>query len=124
MEQGTLLTEAYMKLAFVAGPYRAVTEWGVTSNVRRAELLALELWQLGLAVICPHKNTEHFGGFAHDDVWLNGALEMVRRCDLVVCTADWEKSEGARGEVELAKEVGLPVFYSISEVQAWLKSQE
>jgi hypothetical protein len=113
-----------MKLVFVAGPYRHTTEWGVWQNIRRAEDLALELWLLGLSVICPHKNTAMFGGAAPDDVWLKGSLEVVRRCDAVVCTGDWKQSIGARGEVELAREIGLPVFHSIDEVKDWLKSPE
>ncbi len=113
-----------MKLVFVAGRYRAKTEWQVFQNIRKAELLALELWRLGLSVICPHKNTEMFGGAAPDDVWLKGALEMVRRCDAVVCTPDWEESEGARGEVALAKEIGLPIFFSIDEAKEWLGFRE
>ena len=112
-----------MKMAFVAGPYRSPTEWGVFQNIRRAEALALELWGLGLAVLCPHKNTEQFGGAAPDSVWLAGALEMVRRSDVVVCTLDWEQSEGARGEVELALQIGLPVLYNAEEVRKWLESQ-
>ena len=112
-----------MKLVFIAGPYRADSEWEVLQNIRRAESLALELWRLGLSVICPHKNTAFFGGTAPDTVWLDGALEVVRRCDAVVCTDDWQRSVGARGEVNLAKELGLPTFYSIDEVKNWLESQ-
>ena len=54
---------------------------------------------------------------------MDGALEVVRRCDAVVCTDDWQRSVGARGEVNLAKELGLPTFYSIDEVKNWLESQ-
>lgn len=113
-----------MKMVFVAGPYRAKSEWGVFQNIRSAEKLALELWILGLAVICPHKNTEAFGGAAPDSLWLEGALEMVRRSDAVVCTPDWQASEGACGEVELARELGIPILHSVFEVKAWLASLE
>jgi hypothetical protein len=109
-----------MKLVFIAGPYRSSSEWGVYENIRRAEALALQLWRMGLAVICPHKNTERFGGAGPDKLWLDGALEMVRRCDAVVCTSDWERSEGALNEVTLAKQIGIPVFTSIAEVEKWL----
>jgi hypothetical protein len=113
-----------MNVVFVAGPYRHTDEWRVFQNIRRAETLALSLWSMGLAVICPHKNTEHFGGAAPDAVWLDGALEMVRRSDAVVCLPDWEESEGACGEVALAKQMGIPVFYSLGEVETWAISLE
>jgi len=99
-----------MKIAYVAGPYRSKTEYGVKQNIDRAEVVALELWRMGFAVICPHKNTAFFGGAADDSVWLAGDLEMVRRCDLVVTVDGFERSTGAMGEVELAKSLGIPVM--------------
>jgi hypothetical protein len=113
-----------MKLVFVAGPYRANDEWHIFRNIRQAENLALELWHLGLAVICPHKNTEHFGGAADDTVWLDGAIEMLSRCDAVVCTNDWKASTGAQNEIRYAKMHGIPVLYSITEVREWLGFQD
>jgi hypothetical protein len=101
--------ETRMRLAYVAGPYRAPDEWGVLTNIRNAESVALELWKLGFAVICPHKNTALFGGAAPDDVWLKGDLEMIRRCDLLVLIPGWEASSGSREEKRKAEEWGIPV---------------
>jgi hypothetical protein len=112
-----------MALVFVSGPYRGPGNWAIEQNIRRAEALALEAWALGAAVICPHKNTAHFDGALPDGVWLAGDLEMVRRCDAVVCTSDWARSTGARGEVELARSLGIPVFESITELASWLESR-
>jgi hypothetical protein len=111
-----------MKLVYVAGPYRAPSEWHVLQNIRRAEEIALEVWRLGAACICPHKNTAFFGGAAADSIWIIGDLEIVRRCDAVICTDNWESSVGARGEVELAKQLQLPIFYTLGDLQAWLNS--
>lgn len=110
-----------MKLVFVAGPYRAASEWDILTNVRRAELAALAIWKLGASVICPHKNTQHFGGAASDELWLAGAMEQLRRSDAVFCVEGWEYSEGARSEVQVAKELEIPVFLSLEGVQDWLE---
>jgi hypothetical protein len=59
---------AGMKLVYVAGPYRGKGEWEVVQNIRRAETLALAVWKLGAACICPHKNTALFGGAAEDSL--------------------------------------------------------
>lgn len=112
-----------MKLVVIAGPYRAKTEWALVENIRRAEVAALEVWKLGAAVICPHKNTAHFGGAAPDRVWLEGAKEMLRRADAVVTVEGWEASEGAQDEVRLAQTLGIPVFHDPREAAAWLRSQ-
>jgi len=113
-----------MKLVYVVGPYRASGEWNVLQNIRRAETVALEVWRMGAACICPHKNTAFFGGAAEDRVWLEGDLEMVRRCDAIICTDGWKASSGSRGEVELARSLGIPVFENTGELQRWLASQE
>jgi hypothetical protein len=111
-----------MKLVAIAGPYRAPSEYEVVQNIRRAEELAIQVWRAGAACICPHKNTALFGGAAPDAVWLSGALEMVRRSDAVLCVANWKKSAGAVDEVNLAKELGIPVFETFEELQLWLAS--
>lgn len=109
-----------MKVVYVAGPYRAPSEWEVLENIRRAEVLALAVWRMGAACICPHKNTAFFGGAADDKVWLDGDLEILKRCDAVICTPDWKQSVGASGEVEFAQKLDLPVFYSLGELREWL----
>ncbi len=42
-----------MKIAYTAGSYRASTEYGLVQNIRKAEAVAIELWKMGYAVICP-----------------------------------------------------------------------
>lgn len=113
-----------MKLVYVAGPYRSPTEFGVVENIRRAEALALKVWQAGAACICPHKNTALFGGALGmpDEVWLKGDLEMIRRCDAVIVTENWTQSSGTIAEVDLAQELGLPVFVELSELKLWINS--
>jgi len=112
-----------MLLVAIAGPYRATTEWGVVENIRRAEEAALAIWRLGVAAICPHKNTAFFGGAAPDGIWLEGALEMVRRSDALLAINGWENSIGAKNEVSFAQSSGIPVFFCIEEFSRWLASQ-
>lgn len=104
------------KVAYVAGPYRAATARGVVENIRRAEAVALELWARGYVAICPHKNTSLFDGALPDSAWLEGDLEILRRCDLVVCTDDYQRSSGARREVELAIELSIPAYETLDDV--------
>lgn len=99
-----------MRLVYVAGKYRDSGEWAVWQNIQRASEVALALWQMGYAVICPHRNTMMFGGAAPDDVWLKGDLEMLSRCDLLVLVPGWEKSSGTKAEIEKARELGIPVY--------------
>jgi hypothetical protein len=59
------------------------------------------------------------GGAADDSLWLEGDLEMMRRCDAVICTDDWQRSEGARNEVGEAKRLGIPVFETVAQLRDW-----
>ena len=100
-----------MKIAYTAGSYRASTEYGLVQNIRKAEAVAIELWKIGYAVICPHKSTAHLGGIVDDEIFLNGCIEIVSRCDLIVMLEEWENSEGARMELTQAEMCDISVFY-------------
>ncbi len=100
-----------MKVAYLAHPFRAKSYWGIFGNVRRAEVVALALWNMGIAVICPGKNTENFDGAAPDTVWLQGDLEFLRRSDLVVMAPGWKASVGAQTEWDEATRLCIPIFY-------------
>ena len=109
-----------MKVIYVAGPFRGPNAWVIEENIRRAERLALEVWRLGAACICPHSNTRFFQGAAEDAVWMAGDLEFIRRSDALLMTPDLQQSSGARAEEALARELGIPVFYALEEVARWL----
>lgn len=99
------------KVAYIAMPYRAKTEWELVQHIRAAERLALKYWLLGYAVICPHKNTAYFGGSAPDDVWLKGDLAFLARSDVIVMGPGWPLSEGATEEYNCAREWGIKVIF-------------
>ena len=101
-------------IIYVAGPYRADNEWQVEENIREAEKYALMLWEAGFTAICPHKNTAHFGG-AHglpDDVWLDGDLTIIARCNGLLLLPRWLDSEGTKQEKAHAEAHGIPVFHA------------
>jgi len=109
-----------MKVIYIAGPFRGPNSWAIENNIRRAEALALEVWELGAAAICPHANTRFYQGAAPDTQWLKGDLAILDKCDAVMCTLDWTRSVGARGEVDRARELGIPVFYKLEDLEDWL----
>ena len=99
-----------MKLAFISGAYRADTLDGVRENIEIARAVALEVWRMGYAVICPHSNTAFFDGALPDSVWLEGDLVMLRRCDTVFMLDSWSRSAGAQRELQEAIALGLEVY--------------
>ena len=107
-------------VVYVAGPYRAATAWEIEQNIRRAETLALEVWRSGAAAVCPHANTRFFQGAAPDDVWLDGDLAILAKCDALLMSPDWTRSSGSRAEQQFAEGRGIPVFYGLADLRVWL----
>lgn len=110
-----------MKVVYVAGPFRGANSWEMEQNIRHAEVLALGVWRLGAAALCPHTNTRFFQGAADDSVWLDGDIELLRRCDAIIMTDNWMASVGARAEHNYAETWGIPVLYSLAELRKWLR---
>lgn len=98
-------------IVFISGKYRGKTKDDVETNIRVAREASMQLWKRGYVVICPHLNTAHFGDVYEDDVWLNGYLEILRRCDIIYMLKGWDYSEGAKRELQLANELGLTVVF-------------
>jgi nucleoside 2-deoxyribosyltransferase len=104
-----------VRLVYVAGPYRAATEYAVACNVHRAAAEAAELlYAHGYAVVCPHSMSH--GWERHqcytNDRTLEHCCEIVRRCDAVLVVGAWLTSSGTLQEIEAALAAGVPVYYS------------
>jgi len=98
------------KVVYIAGPFRAANQWEQEANIRRAEAMALEVWRLGAVALCPHLNTRYFSGALPDEVWLDGDLELLRRCDAILMVHGWENSAGAMAEKAFARENNIPIL--------------
>lgn len=99
-----------MKVFYIAGPYRADTPRKILENIRAAEAIAIKVWKSGNVALCPHLNSRLMDGICNDSVFLEGAIELMRRCDGVVLVPGWGKSKGAMAEVEIALKNDLPVM--------------
>jgi len=111
-----------MKVIYIAGAYRADSEYGVKQNIEQAEKVALDVWRSGCVALCPHKNTAFFGGAygLKDKIWLDGDLELLSRCDAVLTVDNWKTSGGASIEIKVAKSKGIPVFHTLYDLQDWI----
>ena len=111
-----------MKVVYIAGPYRGDNAYVVHRNVNRAERMAMRVAKAGGMPLCPHCNTRNFDGTLTDVFWLEGTLELLRRCDALVLINGWRRSSGARKEHEEALALGMPIFEeaSFSDLEKWL----
>lgn len=105
-------------LAYVAGKYSAHSIEQRDKNIAAADLIGRALVAKGYAAIVPHNNTtawEFDGRFTHE-TFMRLDLTILERCDLLVTVDDWKESVGAQREVLWAKDNGIPVYHSLSEV--------
>ena len=100
---------------YLASPY---TKGDVAVNVKVQIDMVDELMNLGFVPFCPLYS--HFQHMVHPrpyQDWIAIDLEWLPVCDCVLRLAG--ESSGADGEVKLANELGIPVFYSVVEMQAY-----
>lgn len=108
-----------MSLVYVAGPFRGATRWHVRQNTIMAERIGFEVMQQGFFPVIPHTMTENFDGQQTDQFWLDGTLELMRRCDAVLAVPPYTRSEGTKAEIAEAKRLGIPVFRDLCELAEW-----
>lgn len=96
----------FYMLIYVAGPYRGNRE----ENIARAREVAIELWKIGHAVICPHLNTSHLEDEGiSDEVFIRGNLRIIARCDLIYVLKGWKASRGTEEEIAYSKSRTFPI---------------
>ena len=109
---------------YIAGPYTAYTNiqgvsLSVDYNIGVAEAVAAGLYRRGHTPFCPHTMTAHFDDSFPDipkDVYLETDLEWLELCDAIVLLPGWEHSGGAIVELARAKELGLEIYYNVSDM--------
>lgn len=102
---------------YIAHPY---TIGDVGSNVRNSMTLADTIIDAGLAVFNPLLS--HFQHILHPRQyaeWLEIDKQWLYACDCVFRAGG--ESSGADGEVELAMEIGIPVFTQLNELLTWVR---
>ncbi len=102
-----------MKYIYVAGPY---TKDDPAVNTRNAILVGEEIVKMGHIPFIPHLT--HFWHiiFPHEyQYWMDMDEKWLLRCDALFRMPG--NSSGADIEVKKAKERGMPVYYSLEEMQ-------
>lgn len=108
-----------MVVVYVAGPYRSNSYEGIKLNIESARNVAVKTAKLGYAIACPHTNTGTMDEIApeiEDNFWLQSAIAIMKRCDAIVLAPGWTGSEGVRIELNIAKEMGIPVFETVDDL--------
>ena len=121
-----------MKIVFISGPL--TTGWDtkdrdfILLRIKEAEKYQIALVNAGVGCFCAHTHTSFHhekGGTAPEDYYYVLDFEFLKRTsDAVLAMPGWEKSKGAKKEVEWAIKNKLPVFYpkspdDINDIITW-----
>ena len=103
------------KVAYVAGPIRS--KWRIKRwiNILRARKVAIELWNAGFAVICPHLNSATLRHRVNEEQIVKADLLLVERSDFMVLVKGWRTSRGVEGEILHANYIEIPVYFDVED---------
>lgn len=97
-----------LPLIYIAGPFRGPTPLDVRRNVERARDLGLRVAHAGGYPVIPHTMTAEFDKQLDDQFWLDGTMELLKRCDGMVLLPTWASSTGAIAEHQWAEDHDMP----------------
>jgi len=105
---------------YVAGP---ITSDPVTHTREAVERYIKMIQDNKVIPFCPHLSVlaEYCVGRSDYEMWLGHDFDMVERSDAVLRTEG--ESSGADREVAFAKKIGVPVFFSETELYGWVAEE-
>lgn len=105
---------------YVAGAYSSDKITDMLGNMRRGIALSVKVLQAGYAPFCPWLDFQ-FGLLAEIplDTYYEYSMTWLRASDAVLLVPGWEGSVGVKAEMEEAKRLGIPVFWTLDEMKDW-----
>lgn len=112
-------------MVYIAGRYTDTTYNKIDRHIALAREYAEQLVYGGVDFFCPHTHTAHFEcvtpGVPYD-YWIKLDLKHMKHCQAALFLPGWEASNGARKEMIEARERGMLVFFTTSDVITWWNS--
>ncbi len=110
-----------MKRIYIAGPYSANNVMDVLKNIREGIKISRDVFALGYSPFCPWLDYQFVLMDMNNELKLEDfyrySIDWLSASDAILMTGDWQNSKGSVKELELAKELKIPVFYSIDELK-------
>jgi hypothetical protein len=108
---------------YVAGKYSDNNIIDCLKNIGRGEKVCAYLFVHGYAPFCPwHDKTytmEYPDREFKVDEFYEFSMAWLEVSDCVLVIPGWEQSKGTQKEIEAAKGLKIPVFYSVKDLNSW-----
>jgi hypothetical protein len=111
-----------MKTVYVAGAMNGSNIIEVMNNIRRGVKLGADIFKLGYAPFIPHLDIAFILQNPIDlslpiEMYYDYSMEFLTRCDCIIVCEKSENSKGTKLEIEKAKQLGIPIYYSVEELE-------
>lgn len=117
---------------YVAGAYSSGNVLGVLRNMKRGMRLATEAFQAGVLPFAPWfdyhfllQEDDEKPPLTIDDIYNYSMSFLENWAEAVLVQQEgWIESKGTVAEINRAKELGIPVFFTLESLLNWIKSQD
>jgi hypothetical protein len=98
-------------ILYISGAYRGRSMNDVYENIQHARRAGIEGWKHGWISLVPHLNTQFMDGLGQDEMYMQGDLLLLEKCDAILMLEGYGKSMGATREFQKATDLGLQIFF-------------
>ena len=113
---------------YVAGPYSASNVITVLDNIRNGMQLSKDVFLAGFAPFCPWLDY-HFtlqlreGEKLTVEDYYQYSTSWLEASHAVLVLPNWEGSNGTKAEMARARELNIPIFYTLEALVEWRKNE-
>jgi hypothetical protein len=105
----------YVVKVYVAGAYSADNVLDIFENMRKGIKVSTRLLLDGFAPFCPWLDYQYSlmlkdGEKISIETYYNYCIEWLKVSDIIFLVAGWGSSKGTKKEIEIAKELNIPIF--------------
>lgn len=115
-----------MKKIFISGAINGEKNGDFVDNMARMLKHAGRVRKLGAAVYVPCQDilTSFATGGLKREEYLTHDLEWLEVCDALALVPGWGRSEGVKGELARAAQLGIPILLNLEAVKKYLQDNE
>lgn len=117
-----------MKKVYVVGAYSADNALDVLKNIGRGEYYSACIFEQGMAPFCPWHDKSFVMDLWHTtfsvEQFYDYSITWLKVCDCMFLVPEYKNSKGTLKEIEIAKEMGIPIFTDIQEMYRWRDKNE
>lgn len=111
---------------YVAGAYSAKTAIGIFDNMQRGIAGAAAVFKAGFAPYAPWLDYQYILSGevrAEADFYELGMAWLIASDAILVITEGLKESKGTQAEIKRAEEQGIPIFYSLRDLNDWAQAR-